>query len=135
MSLNTNPIKSYTLISKDTSPETACASCPNALWHHTVTGDLRVFCRLMFTLVDQLLEVCDGNPPQPPEPEETEAPVVATDETGEPVEASGEPQTSLADLDLEDLPDLGAPPERLSEGPTLEDIEVDWSDLDESGVS
>lgn len=135
MSLNTNPIKSYTLISKDTSPETACASCPSALWHHTTTGDLRVFCRLMFTLVDQLLEVCDGNPPLPPEPEETEAPVVATDETaGEPGEASDESATSLADLDLEDRPNLDDIPDP-SEGPTPEEIEIDWSDLDESGVS
>lgn len=124
MSLNTNPIQSFVLKAREVFPETACASCQNAVWHETDAGDLRIWCKLMFVLIDVPLALCDGNPPQPPEP----------DETGEPGEASAESATSLADLDLEDRPSLDDIPDPSS-GPEDLDTEADWSDLNESGIS
>ena len=46
-------------------PETACANCPKALWHQTAGGDVRVFCKIMHVLVDELLLECDGTAPAP----------------------------------------------------------------------
>ena len=41
-------------------PQTACANCQNAVWHHLVQGDLRLYCRVMHVLVDEMLTECDG---------------------------------------------------------------------------
>lgn len=46
-------------------PETVCANCPNAVWHQTVIGDVRVYCKVMHVLVDELLLECDGTVPPP----------------------------------------------------------------------
>lgn len=41
-------------------PQTACANCQNAVWHHLVQGDLRLYCRVMHVLIDEQLTECDG---------------------------------------------------------------------------
>ena len=95
-------LTSWTLTQSGILPETACASCPNAIWQKTNKDEIRVWCKLMFAMVDVQLTSCDGNPPQP-EPEET---------MGEPLEASDLSATSPLDqLDLDDLPDPNLGPE------------------------
>lgn len=46
-------------------PETVCANCPSAVWHQTVGGDVRVYCKIMHVIVDELLLECDGTVPPP----------------------------------------------------------------------
>ena len=46
-------------------PETVCAICPNAVWHQTQGGDVRVYCKIMHVIVDELLLECDGTVPPP----------------------------------------------------------------------
>lgn len=46
-------------------PETVCANCQKALWHQIAGGDVRVFCKIMHVLVDELLLECDGTAPAP----------------------------------------------------------------------
>ena len=56
-------IRSATLKQIKALPETACAGCPNAVWHLILKGkkeELRVFCLLMHALIDEPLTACDG---------------------------------------------------------------------------
>lgn len=56
-------IRSATLREIQALPETACAGCPNAVWHLAAKDrkeDLRVYCLLMHALIDDLLIQCDG---------------------------------------------------------------------------
>lgn len=56
---------SYTLSNLDSPPpDVACASCPSAVWHVTKdTESLRVYCKLMFAIIDEWPLICDGNAP------------------------------------------------------------------------
>ncbi|GAB1255395.1 hypothetical protein Defa_28820 [Desulfovibrio sp. TH_2024_36128] len=56
-------IRSATLKQVKALPETACVSCPNAVWHLILKGkkeELRAFCLLMHALIDEPLTACDG---------------------------------------------------------------------------
>ncbi len=60
---NGTTIRSATLKQIKALPETACADCPNAIWHLILKGkkeELRVFCLLMHALIDEPLSACDG---------------------------------------------------------------------------
>lgn len=60
---DTSTNTSLTLKEVQALPETACVGCPNAVWHIALKGrkeHLRVFCRLMHALIDDLLTSCDG---------------------------------------------------------------------------
>lgn len=41
-------------------PRTTCASCAAAIWQLPESGELRVYCRLMYRYMEDMLESCDG---------------------------------------------------------------------------
>lgn len=72
MSTITTP-RSRTLLRLEKSPDTVCATCPNAIWQSLqikAKPGVRAYCTLMHALVDDLLTDCDGKP----DPEETTEP-------------------------------------------------------------
>ena len=51
-------------------PKTACASCPNAVWQVALIDsneELRVFCQVMGSLLEEHIEICDGVTISPPQ--------------------------------------------------------------------
>lgn len=64
MSTITTP-RSRTLLRLEKSPDTVCATCPNAIWQSLqikAKPGVRAYCKLMGALIDDLLMDCDGKP-------------------------------------------------------------------------
>lgn len=55
------PQMSRTVASLESYPNSVCTHCRSAVWHITEAQNLRVYCRLMHSLVDENLIACDGS--------------------------------------------------------------------------
>ena len=65
VSTNTSE-RSFTLSRLGLSPSTACAACRHAIWQGIPAAEggvditVRIYCRLMHVLIEDDLELCDG---------------------------------------------------------------------------